>query len=379
MNQSFQTQIGKKIKDIRKRLGLSQPELAKEVGLEHGQIISQIEKGKREIKAWELAQIAKVLMVSISELLDEKPFKASPKVLWREKQVGPKVLKKEGEFIKACKDYRHLEELAGIETLPKLDCTEKPPFNYRKAERLAIAWQKRLNLGAKPAYSLERVLENDLQIKIFYFDLSECGSAACVADDFGYAILINRQEAPWRRIYSLTHEFFHLITWSAMQPSEYEDGNMVDVLETCANVFASALLLPTDELRVKLEEKLRQQVIRVEDLINLAREFGISTEALLWRLVNLGIVAKESVKKLTDDPSFKAQNKISRKGTQGELPSLPDRYVLLAVSALHSGKISKTKFAEYMKIKPWEIDDFLQSYGLSEDKLYDAEISTTIT
>ncbi|MCL0048467.1 helix-turn-helix domain-containing protein [Dehalococcoidia bacterium] len=45
----------------RERLGLSQEELANRAGFSVHQMISQIEKGKREVKAWELVNLVKVL------------------------------------------------------------------------------------------------------------------------------------------------------------------------------------------------------------------------------------------------------------------------------------------------------------------------------
>jgi hypothetical protein len=46
----------------------------------------------------------------------------------------------------------------------------------------------------------------------------EEGSAASIWGPFGPAILMNSNEAPWRRNYNFAHEVFHLITWDSIPP-----------------------------------------------------------------------------------------------------------------------------------------------------------------
>src|SRR5437867_9998694 len=75
--------LGLRVREARKRLGMSQQELSALLEFEHVQTISQIENGERQVKAWELARISSVLHTSINELLKEDAF-AEPVVLWRE-------------------------------------------------------------------------------------------------------------------------------------------------------------------------------------------------------------------------------------------------------------------------------------------------------
>ena len=76
-----------------------------------------------------------------------------------------------------------------------------------------------LNLGSRPALSLQKVMEQILQIKILFTQLSEFGSAAStVHPEFGAAIVVNSEEAPWRINFTLAHELFHIITSGYFQP-----------------------------------------------------------------------------------------------------------------------------------------------------------------
>ena len=56
-------------------------------------------------------------------------------------------------------------------------------------------------------------------------------------------------------------------------------------LEKKANRFASTLLLPDSKIRSELRKLLAKSgSIPFSDLVNLAREFGVSTKALLYRI-----------------------------------------------------------------------------------------------
>jgi len=64
--------LGQQIRASRERLGLSQRQLAELVGIPAHQTISQIEKGTRGVKVWELATLAKILRIDISTFVLER-------------------------------------------------------------------------------------------------------------------------------------------------------------------------------------------------------------------------------------------------------------------------------------------------------------------
>ena len=57
------------------------------------------------------------------------------------------------------------------------------------------------------------------------------------------------------------------------------------------------LLLPAECVLTAFEAKLNEKKISFADLMKMAREFDVSTEALLWRLVNLRQIDREEVRK----------------------------------------------------------------------------------
>ena len=61
MATNMQEIIAYSVRDRRKALGMSQRELAEAVGFGSHQIVSELERGQRDVKAWELARIADAL------------------------------------------------------------------------------------------------------------------------------------------------------------------------------------------------------------------------------------------------------------------------------------------------------------------------------
>ncbi len=81
--------IGSRIRAERKRLGISQLRLAKDVGFESATAISLIESGVRSVAAEKLGLIARALKVDIKQLLGQRPDQVDVIVALRaDKELG---------------------------------------------------------------------------------------------------------------------------------------------------------------------------------------------------------------------------------------------------------------------------------------------------
>ena len=190
------------------------------------------------------------------------------------------------------------------------------------------------------------------------------GSAASTVGDFGHAILINSLDAPWRRNYDLAHELFHLLTWNIfIDEITHDEEQYKPEIEKWANSFASALLLPAKELRKEFLKRIKDSSIEYIDLVEIAREFGVSVEALLWRLVNLQLLKRKDVIDALEKGTLKDIDKKMRvKDWIGEKPYLSCRYISLAIKAFQMGNLSKAKFADYVDKSISEVPSFLKKY-----------------
>lgn len=376
---SLTKQLGERIKLRRKTLGLTQEELAERAGFSAHQTISQIEKGDREVKAWELSKLAQVLYVSIPELLAKERSDVTPAVLWRNQPAENAALR-EAEFLAYCQTYHQLEKLVGAETRRGLASFSGNPetLDWNDVSGMAEDLSRELSLGARPAASLVRALEERYAVKIWHLDLGKEGSAACVVGDFGPAILMNQVEAPWRRNFNFGHELFHIVTWKSAPPEVLQaKPELWRLFEQFANKFASNLLLPADAIIHEFDRRIQDGKIQYTDLIELAREFDVSTEALVWRLVTLKRIARDTAEAVLVDESFRTLDRASMSGRWWAPPPLPERFVRLAFVAFQKAKISRSRLAQYLGTSLVDLHNTLLEYGLDESANYDAAVTTT--
>lgn len=382
--------LGAAIKAARDGLRMTQGDLAEAAGFNSAQIVSDIERGKRDVKAFELVRIARALHLPLEMLLggedqeDEGP--AEPvRVLWRRAEV-PRDDRKDAQLRERASRYALLEEWCGeppAERLPDVHLDPRNPrdLNYHRAGALAEQIRGQLDLGRVPAESLERALATRFGVKIFYDALGTGGtsSAACVRDDdsFGSAILLNADEAPWRRTYSLAHELFHLVTWSGVAAAWAEDVGSdparqpawFDMVEKCANSFAAALLLPAEALVSELSARRRSPegplaaALRPDDYAYVAHAvFGVSLDALLWRLVNLEKLSHEQRKALAEDRALREFDRSLRRGLRAPRPAVfPERFWDLVRLAAEREVVGVTKLAEFAETSIGEMRAALEA------------------
>jgi len=367
--------LGGRIRTARVRLSLSQQQLADEAGFSAPQIISQIEKGEREVKAWELVNLARVLRMDVSQLLSTEEPKPLAPVLWRKYPERDRELI-EADFLQRCEQYALLEKLCEVvagRQLPKVSMNSAT-MNLQDAEQLGENVWKEFELGSQPATCLAGVLEERYGVKIWYQNLEE-GSAASTKGSFGAAILMNSTEAPWRRNFSFGHELFHLLTWDSIPPQLLiESPGLWERIERLASAFASSLLLPSDDVAQVFESHIKDDRVVYTDLIEVAREFGVSTEALLYRLLNLGSIDRDDVDSLLADSDFRDLDRSVRLSDWWKPPAIPERFVRLAFTAYQKGKLSRPRFAQLLNTSLVDLTDTLLEYGLDDRKDYQTSV-----
>ena len=203
----------------------------------------------------------------------------------------------------------------------------------------------------------------------------EEGSAASTMGPFGPAILMNSNEAPWRRNYNFAHELFHLITWDSIPPAVAKaDMIFWEKLEKIANAFASSLLLPADSLNYEFNRHLKGSKMSYTDLIGIARSFGVSTEALLYRLLNMKRITKPALEKTLNDSLFREFDNTTMAQCWWQPPEIPERFVVLGFMALQKGNVSRAKLSEMLETSLIDLPSVLHEYGLSDQEGYDAEV-----
>ncbi len=371
----LRTRLGNRIRTSRAALGLTQQQLSEQAGLPAPQVVSQIEKGEREVKAWELVNIAKVLCVDIGALLRVEDPATRQRVAWRE-EPGEKRAVLEAEFLQACERYAMVERLCG-----RCGESELPSWpgnsehvTFEQAGRMAERARKLLELGSRPALALLGVLENRYSVKVWHRRLGVDGSAACSRGDLGAAVLLNADEVPWRRNFSLAHELFHLLMWKCAEEGSPAADTASTRTEQRANAFAAALLLPAESLRRAWGRRMEGGSMHEADIVEMAREYDVSTDALLWRLQNLGLLSPDVAERLRKNEAFHRIDRSSRPTAWPRPAEPPERYVRLAYTAYQKGQLSRARLAEMLGVSIADLNDKLQEYGLDERQDFAAEL-----
>ena len=342
--------LADRLQYARERSGLTQSQAKDRTGIGDSSL-SEFENGRREPSLAQLHALAQAYHRSISFFLaQEEP--APEVVLWR-KRPGDPTEDIEGRFRQLCEQYHNLEvwcDDRARSALPSYNA-DSANFEYSDAESLAKKVRDDLQLGDRPGPVLLRVLEEVCGVKVFHLAFDPTGAAACaLGESFGAAVLLNRKNVRWRRNHDLAHELFHLLTWSAFPklPDSATPSAREEQLATC---FAANLLMPPKVTRAAVGRRISEGMVSYPDLFDIAREFDVSVESLLWRLHILygrGPDAKELTEQEIERARAFAPSLEDRE--KEEPPTWPHRYHDLAVKALRQGEISIGRFAEYLSI-----------------------------
>jgi len=147
-------------------------------------------------------------------------------------------------------------------------------------------------------------------------------------------------------------------------------------MESLANAFSSSLLLPSELLMPEFDKRVLKRKISYADLVGLAREFDVSTEALLWRLYTLRRLEKDTVEKLLENDEFRELDRASMHGKWWDPSPLPERFVRLAFLAYQKGRLSRTRLAQYLETSLPKLPTRLMEYGLDETADYSTAVHT---
>jgi len=352
-------QLGLRVKHAREALKLNQEDLKDKLGFKDRQTVSDIENGKRALKAEELLQLADALDKDVQFFLNPFSVVAEATFNWR---ASPELSGDDldrfevraGGWIGLLRWLRN-EHKVDTPFKPVLRLTERSAFELaqEQAEQLVKAYE----LGPVPAKSLVDFIGTTLDIPVLFVDTgesSEGGSISGAACDLGGelgVVLVNRNEPPTRRYFNLAHEFFHALTWEAMKPSHRESNSVADRkgshrIEQLANCFAAALLMPTSSLDVFIET---EKAGDVGHLAEVAAKLRVSNEALSWRLFQLGRVDKSTQKALAASKSI---------GVKEDAPKpFSPAFVSMLHNALDRGWLTARKAASAMDMSLGELKE----------------------
>ncbi|MBP6059803.1 MAG: ImmA/IrrE family metallo-endopeptidase [Candidatus Saccharicenans sp.] len=391
-----QEELARRLKEAREKARFTQEQVASALGLVRP-VIAQIEAGKRKVSSLELAALARLYGRPIHSFFEEAfeaegisyILRAVPEV--RSDHQIQEGMNRGLEIINAILD---LEKNLGVNRLssgPLCAYDRKMRTRWDAVEQgqeIAAQERNRLGLGlgvapvGDPASLLDAqgilTLEMQLPPGLSGFTFRSGQATICV---------INSTEPLVRQRYSVIHEYCHALCDLNDLPAivSREEGKK-DLREVRADVFAACFLMPENAVREFLKRRgkampsriqvplmIKDEVVGYEarrsekqskidylNVVQMARYFGVSVEASIWRLRDLNLISeKEKDLLLAEDksPVGKAIKDILRKKNAGLdceegaiFQNATEHLFCLAVEAARKGLVSRNKLVELLEL-----------------------------
>jgi Zn-dependent peptidase ImmA (M78 family) len=169
-------------------------------------------------------------------------------------------------------------------------------------------------------------------------------------------IVLNTQDTPNARIFTLWHEVGHIIigdySIDTLETLEFEKSSTQE--ELACNMFASAFLLPKDNVT---KESIDYADITLSVLGTLAKIFNVSKEVILRRLFELNFLDKEEFFNLLDEVKDSYKTLGEKKSSGGDYYTnfiKNNGYLLIntVFDAYSSNKISYSEALNTLNMKP---------------------------
>jgi len=160
---------------------------------------------------------------------------------------------------------------------------------------VAESLRKKFNAGDKPLTNLKECLESE-GVRIFELivPVDTFSGFSFWHSEYGPCILLNATDLMRRRNFTLAHELAHLLyghesalCYIPLKLSEVREG-----IELKTNQFVVELLLPETGVREDFRRRVLSTTPSDTELGQMAGKWGVSIQALGYRLENLGLIER---------------------------------------------------------------------------------------
>ena len=381
IDQIMPVETGERLRLARENAKITQAAAAQAIGVARTTIVA-MEQGERRARTSELQQLAKLYGTSVNALLRRESVHVDLAPRFR-RMVGSDEAAAEAAELMAdlAKAEVELENLLGIKRERNYppERTILPGDVKAQAEQDAAELRQRLGLGIGPVPNIVTLLEMELGVRVYVRRVDGCISGVFAYDDaLGACMLLNANHPRERRNTSGGHETGHFISTRRQPEVLHLDETENSREERYANAFARAFLTPARTVLQKFQEVTAgSDRMTRRHVIVLAHFFGVSREAMVRRLEELG-----SVKPGTWD-WFIANGGITDEQARQVLGDLivPDaakadayrpttlRLNLLAYEAHRRGLMSEGQLARLLRLDRVELREILGSQAQEGDDL----------
>jgi len=161
----------------------------------------------------------------------------------------------------------------------------------------AISLRKEFGEDANSPIDIFSLVHNNDDLTIVFYPMSSRVSGICIRDGKNKIIGVNSTSTYGRQRFTIAHELYHLYFHEDFESIVcFTDLEMSkSPAEKEADMFASYFLAPYEALSYFIRKQLgkEKQELEIEDVVRIEQHFGMSRQAILWRLINDGYLKPE--------------------------------------------------------------------------------------
>lgn len=382
LNELSAQEIGRRLRIARENAEVRQDAAAQSIGVSRPTLVS-IEKGARRVRIQEIQALARHYGVSVNALLRREAVHTDlvprfRKLRETEDEHTFKAVRLLNDLIKADVE---LENILGIER--RKNYPPERGINEGDAVALGEAHARELRdwlgLGSGPIADIFSVIEYGLGIRLYQRRLSSRSRVAGLFtydDNVGACILLNANHPLPRRVQTAAHETGHFYGTRQMPEVLEEEEKFLSRDERYANAFGRAFVAPAEsfgESYRQLREITGKTTRRL--VILLADQYGISRQACVLRLEELGLVKKgtwawfENNGGITDEHVREVLGGAVERRDFGKADAdrtVSHRMSLMAHAAWKRDLMSEGQLAELLKISRVQLREIVDQIELED-------------
>ena len=168
-------------------------------------------------------------------------------------------------------------------------------------ERLAGKFRTEAQLSQFEPLNCHSVLQSKNVLTVFRPLSANVGGVSIMSPDRRWRyMLVNSSRPMGRQRFTIAHELYHLFYDDNLEPHLcFEDNGHKNPREASADLFASALLMPKDGIISNIpDDELRRNQISLATIMRLEQYFGVSHQALCYRLKRLKLINESYLQQL---------------------------------------------------------------------------------